>query len=171
MKLARGLPIAAYLGAMVALALAAAFIAVLAIVVWLPPRPPAVMRADEVTAQFTRGYEYAIANRRPMANGAMAWRVQAQPPRAQTVAEMAPVRGRVARGLGLEPAQVRVAAANVVRSDVFVFRVRELDAEVRRHVDEAMSRSAEARRLLDQHRHDIDEAARAIQPISSQLRP
>ena len=39
---------------LVALALAAAFVAVLAIVILLPPRPPDVMRAD-IVAEHLRG--------------------------------------------------------------------------------------------------------------------
>ena len=60
----RGLPIAAYLALLVVLALASAFVAVMAIVIWLPPRPPDVMRADMVAEHFRLGYDQMRARGR-----------------------------------------------------------------------------------------------------------
>ena len=57
----RGLPIAAYLGMLTALALGAAFVAMLAIVIFLPPRPPDVMRTDIVADNFQAGYDHMMA--------------------------------------------------------------------------------------------------------------
>lgn len=71
----RGWPIAAYLVALMAMALAAAFVAVAAIVIWLPPRPPDVMRADVVAAQFQAGYDHMHALGRPMETSEVRWRV------------------------------------------------------------------------------------------------
>ena len=59
MRERRGLPIAAHLGLLVALAFLLAFVGVVAVVIWLPARPPDVMRADEVTQHFQDGYRAA----------------------------------------------------------------------------------------------------------------
>jgi len=121
-----GWPIAAYLGAMLALALAAAFIAVAAIVIWLPPRPPDVVRADVTAARFQAGYEHMVALGRPMADGAIRWRVQSEPPRLLDLPSLRETREELAESLDLEVDRVRIAAT-VTRSDVFVFRVRDLE--------------------------------------------
>ena len=47
-----GVPIAAHLALLVAIALAAAYVVNLAAVVMLPPRPPDVMRGDKVLDAF-----------------------------------------------------------------------------------------------------------------------
>jgi signal transduction histidine kinase len=126
----RGWPIAAYLGALMALALTAAFVAVVAVVLWLPPRPPDVMRADIVAEHFTAGYEQMRATGRPLRDDAMRWRVSATPPRAVDIASMRETRADLAEQLELTPDQVRIAAARVARSDVFVFRVRSVNGEL-----------------------------------------
>lgn len=123
----RGWPIAAYLGALVALALTAAFVAVVMIVIWLPPRPPDVMRADVVAEHFLAGYDHMIAEGRPMPNDHLRWRVQAEAPRALDLMPMRDTRRTLAERLQLQPEQVRIAAARISRSDVFVFRVRDLE--------------------------------------------
>ncbi len=124
----RGLPIAAYLGALVALALASAFVAVLAIVIWLPPRPPDVMRADVISDYFQAGYDHMTATGQPMANDNMGmWEVRSTPPRTTAVPHMQPTLAALAARLNLTVDRVRIAA-RVTRSDVFVFRVRDSDA-------------------------------------------
>src|SRR5690606_10019637 len=127
MREARGLPIAAYLGMLVALALAAAFVATLAIVIFLPPRPPDVMRTDIVTDNFQAGYDHMIALNRPMNERGMIWSIRAEPPEEVDSAAMTPVQHQLAAALELDPDQVRIRAANVVQSDTFVFRVAELE--------------------------------------------
>src|SRR5262249_45345021 len=81
MRTANGFPIAAYLGMLVALALAAAFIAMLAIVIWLPPRPPDVMRADSVAEHFQAGYEHTVSAGSPPTESGMVWAVRSEPPK------------------------------------------------------------------------------------------
>jgi ABC-type sugar transport system substrate-binding protein len=76
----RGLPIAAYLAALMALALTAAFAAALAVVIWLPPKPPDVMRSDEVMEHFQGGYDYMVAEGRTLPGDNMVWRVQREKP-------------------------------------------------------------------------------------------
>lgn len=157
MRRSSGFPIAAYLGALVALALASAFIAVLAIVIWLPPRPPDVMRADEVADHFGAGYDYMLVEQRPLPGDAMAWRVQADAPEKEEGGNhVGPTRVALARQLSLHPEQVTVSAANVVRNDVFVFRVQDMD-ELRR---EALEGLAEALREAQTDRAEADEAMR-----------
>ena len=126
MRTARSLPIAAHLGLLVALAFASAFVMMLAVVIWLPPRPPDVMRADELIDAFAEGYAEAARND-PPSNRAMAWRVAATPP-ARHAREPEPgplrgLRGLLAERLTLSPDRVRIAA-DLLRADTFVFRVR-----------------------------------------------
>ena len=123
-----GFPIAAYLGMLVALALAAAFIAMLAIVIWLPPKPPDVMRADVVAAFFESGYGQTVAFGRPQQGHGMNWSIRNSEPRENDPpTAMRRTQIELARRLALESDQVRVAAATVARNDVFVFQVREGD--------------------------------------------
>jgi signal transduction histidine kinase len=127
----RGIPIAAYLALLVVLALASAFVAVMAIVLWLPPRPPDVMRADMVSDHFKVGYDHMRSHGRPIDDRMMSWRVQAEAPREVHLPQMHPTQHLLASRLELSPEQVRVAAAQIQRSDVFVFRVREAEAIAR----------------------------------------
>jgi signal transduction histidine kinase len=134
----RGLPIAAYLALLVMLALASAFVAVMAIVLWLPPRPPDVMRADMVSEHFKSGYDYMRIHGRPIDDAGMSWRVQAGAPRQVHLPQMHTTQHTLAGRLELHPNQVRIAAAQIQRSDVFVFRVRdaeEMSREARREVE------------------------------------
>lgn len=126
----RGWPIAAYLVALMAMALAAAFVAVAAIVIFLPPRPPDVMRADIVATHFQAGYDHMRVLGRPMDSDMVRWRVQTAAPNMRDIPAMRPTRTQLAEELTLEPDQVRIAAASVARSDVFVFRVRDPQGEV-----------------------------------------
>ena len=54
---ATGLPIAAHLALMLALAFAASFVVLVAVLIWLPPRPPDIMRGDQVIDRFAHGYD------------------------------------------------------------------------------------------------------------------
>lgn len=121
----RGIPIAAYLALLVVLALTSAFVAVMAIVLWLPPRPPDVMPADIVSDHFKVGYEHMRLHNRPISDGIMTWRVQRDAPRQMHLPQMLPTQHLLASRLGLPPEGVRVAAAQIQRNDVFVFRVRD----------------------------------------------
>ncbi len=144
----RGWPIAAYLVALMAMALAAAFVAVAAIVIWLPPRPPDVMRADIVADHFQAGYDHMRAIGRPMESQMVRWRVQADPPHMRDIPAMRPTRTQLAEELTLEPDQVRIAAASVARSDVFVFRVRDPEGEMRVRTGEIITESRESRTTI-----------------------
>lgn len=151
-----GLPIAAYLAALVALALAAAFIAVVAIVLWLPPRPPDVMRSDKVTHYFLAGYDHMTATGRPV-DDEMAWSIRREAPDQHDLHELDSTQHEIAAELRLDPDQVRIAAAQVTRSDVIVFRVREEDAEL--EIARARELAAEALRAARQHEADMEAAA------------
>lgn len=132
-KAARGLPIAAYLGLLVALALACAFIAVLAIVIWLPPRPPDVTRADLLIGEFQAGYTEAVATGAAPANDELAWRIAAAPTRQSALPHLSHTRAQLAERLGLPGESVQIAAAEIARSERFVFRVREFEGRHREH--------------------------------------
>lgn len=133
----RGLPIAAYLGALVALALTSAFIAMLAIIIWLPPKPPDVMRSDEVAQHFQAGYDYACAENRALPNDNMIWRIQSEAPGDEAPApEMHLAQLRLARSLDLDMSKVRFAAENVRQDGGFMFAVRDVE-ELKRQMEEA----------------------------------
>jgi len=126
MRDVRGLPIAAYLGVLVALALAAAFVAVIAIVIWLPPRPPDVMRTDVIADHFQAGYDHMNAVGRPMSGDEMVWSVrEQQPQRSDEAPRMRVTEAQLAQRLDLTPRQVVASATQIARNDVFVFRVRD----------------------------------------------
>ncbi|MBI3438184.1 MAG: HAMP domain-containing protein [Proteobacteria bacterium] len=126
----RGLPIAAHLGLLVALAFVSAFIGIVAVVIWLPPRPPDVMRADMVAQHFADGYAAARTSGHAPGGDTMEWTIASLPPSGDEASPfMEPVRGDLARHLGLRPEQIRLGASHFARGDVFVFRVR--DAEER----------------------------------------
>lgn len=118
-----GLPIAAYLGLLVALALAAAFVAVIAVVIFLPPRPPDVMRADVVAQHFGAGYEQAMRTPNNLPRDGMVWSIHHDAPKAEATSHLALMQMHLAQHLRLHPNQVRMAASTFARSDVFVFRV------------------------------------------------
>ncbi len=122
-----GLPIAAHLGLLVALAFASAFVAIVAVVIWLPPRPPDVMRADVIANQFQAGYEHMRATGRPIEGDAMSWSVGAEAPRLSGAPHLSEARRQLALRLSLDGERVRIAATRIAQNDVFVFRVR--DAE------------------------------------------
>lgn len=190
MRETRGLPIAAYLGALVALALAAAFVATLAIVIFLPPRPPDVMRADVVADNFQAGYDHMMALNRPMNERGMVWDIRAAPPEEIDSPAMAPTRHQLAQALDLSSDQVVIKASNVVQSDVFVFRVQDVDnwmqnseqaaeeaervaEEVRRAHDQATERILEAReqmRQAEEERQQAEEEFRAEREAIAEAR-
>jgi signal transduction histidine kinase len=151
-----GLPVAAYLGLLIALALAAAFIAVLAVVIWLPPRPPDVMRMDMLTERFAEGFAVSRANGQIPRGDAMAWRIVPDAP--------VPAHGHVrhfmripeiqlARALDLGPGQVRVRATRIERGDTFVFQVRAAN----RAAHEAEAQAREALRRVSEHDEQREE--------------
>src|SRR5512147_3170935 len=88
----RGLPIAAHLGLLVALAFASAFVVMLAVIIWLPPRPPDVMRADQLIDAFAQGYAQAQAGERP-SNRSMTWRFVSHAPVLDPEALEGPIAG------------------------------------------------------------------------------
>src|SRR5690606_21844989 len=174
MREARGLPIAAYLGMLVVLALAAAFVASLAIVIFLPPRPPDVLRADKVAEHFQEGYDEMTAlGRLPNGRGVI-WEVRASPPEKTHSPYMHMTQRQLAGARELEPDQVRLAAAHVATDDTFVFRVLDIEAfndhildadevaqiaeETRRAHEEAAERLAEARERMEELEHARAEA-------------
>ncbi|MEZ5957108.1 MAG: ATP-binding protein [Hyphomonadaceae bacterium] len=168
MRETRGLPIAAYIGALVAIALAAAFIATLAIVIFLPPRPPDVMRADTVAENFQAGYDHMIALNRPMNERGMVWVVRAEPPEEADSVAMAPTQHQLAAALDLEPEQVRIQAANIVQNDTFVFRVAELQdwtEASQQAIEDAQTAAEEARRSHEEAAERLEAARDRIRDL------
>lgn len=157
MRETRGLPIAAYLGMLAALALASAFVATLAIVIWLPPRPPDVMRADEVAELFEAGYGYMEDTGRTLNQEGVIWDVRAQPPEKSESPYMRITQRQLAGALDLHPNQVRIVAAQVVRNDVFVFRVRNIE-EITRDAERAAREAEHVRREAERAERDAERA-------------
>lgn len=169
-----GLPIAAYLGALVALALTSAFVAVLAIVLWLPPRPPDVMRADDIAEHFQAGYDYASVEGRALPGDSMSWSIQREAPEfADDPHHMAQARAELAQRLDLTPDQVQLEAERVVSSDVFVFRVQDVE-ELRREalegLREALVEAEEDRRDADRSAREAEDAIRAAEDAVREAR-
>jgi len=166
MRETRGLPIAAYLGALVAIALAAAFIATLAIVIFLPPRPPDVMRADTVAENFQAGYDHMLALNRPMNERGMVWEIRAEPPEEVDSPAMSSTRIALADAIDLRPDQIRIQATNVVQSDTFVFRVAGLEEWT-----EASQQAAEdAQMAVEEARLAREEATERLQAARERIR-
>jgi signal transduction histidine kinase len=118
----------------VALAFVSAFVGIVAVVIWLPPRPPDVMRADMVAQHFQDGYAATRAFGREPDRDAMEWSIAALPPSDDEASPfMEPMRGRLAQHLGLRREQVRLTAAQFAGSDVFVFRVRDAEEHIAMH--------------------------------------
>ena len=110
MREQRGLPIAAHLGLLVALAFVSAFVGIIAVVIWLPPRPPDVMRADMVAQHFQDGYAATRASGHAPDRDTMEWTIAARPASDDEASPfMAPVRVHLAQHLGLRREQVRLA--------------------------------------------------------------
>jgi len=164
----RGFPIAAYLAALVALALAAAFVAVVLVVLWLPPRPPDVMRADTVVDYFNAGYDHVAATGRTI-NDEMDWSIRrAAPAEKDPPRRMLATQHELAGRLRLRPEQVRIAAAKITRSEVMVFRVREVEA--RAHQEHAREAARVAREAMRESREAVREAREAERDLRSELR-
>jgi signal transduction histidine kinase len=162
----RGLPIAAYLGMLVAIALTAAFVAMLAIVIFLPPRPPDVMRADVVADNFQAGYDHMIALNRPINERGMVWDIRANPPEEIDSAAMAPTRHQLAQALDLSSDQVAIKATNVVQSDVFVFRVQDMED----WTEDSEHAAEEAERIAEEVQRAHDEATERILNARERMR-
>jgi two-component system, OmpR family, sensor kinase len=155
-----GLPIAAYLGFLVALALASAFVAVLAIVIWLPPRPPDVTPADTVADEFRAGYDFMLAEGRPLPSDSLSWFVQRNAPDSRVLSShLQPTQFELANSLALAPEQVRVGASSIVRNETFVFRVRDLE-EIQREVARAERDAHRAERAVERESHWEEHRAR-----------
>ncbi|MBL8545013.1 MAG: HAMP domain-containing protein [Hyphomonadaceae bacterium] len=168
MRETRGFPIAAYLGMLVALALAAAFVATLAIVIFLPPRPPDVMRADIVADNFQAGYDHMIALNRPMNERGMVWEVRAEPPEEIESPAMDDTRIQLAEALDVTPDQIRIQASNVVQNDTFVFRVAELEdwtEQSQQAAEDAWEAAEEARRAHQEAAERLQAAEERIEGL------
>ncbi|MBC7769844.1 MAG: hypothetical protein H7124_13765, partial [Phycisphaerales bacterium] len=123
-----GLPIAAYLGMLMALALAMAFVATLAIIIFLPPRPPDVLRADKVSEHFQEGYDHMTALGRTMNERGVVWEIRQEPPDKSDSPYMRMTQHQLASSLELNQNQVRVFADHIATdADMFVFRVGDLE--------------------------------------------
>lgn len=171
MRESRGLPIAAYIGMLVAIALAAAFVATLAIVIFLPPRPPDVMRTDTVAENFQAGYDHMLALNRPMNERGMVWDVRADPPNEDDSSPaMMPTQHQLAGALELDPDQVRIHATNVVQSDTFVFRVAEMEDWTEasaQAVEDAQAAAEDARRAHDDATERLEAARERISELEA----
>ena len=167
-----GLPIAAHLGLLVALAFASAFVVMIAVIIFLPPRPPDVVRGDQILEQFAAGFADARAQGRAPPNSDVTWRIVAAAPRERSTPGTLPLRTDLAERLQLEPANVRVAA-RTARSDVFVFRVREVERHMHmqhemrlRHGeagDDVEARIEEEVAAIEKARRESGEAGRRVE--------
>lgn len=162
----RGLPIAAYLGMLTALALGAAFVATLAIVIFLPPRPPDVMRTDIVADNFQAGYDHMMALNRTMNERGMIWEIRQNPPDEIDSPAMFATQRQLADALDLDMDQVRIKAANVVQSDVFVFRVQDVES----WVQDSEAAADEAERMADEVREAHQRATERIEAARDRMR-
>lgn len=172
MKQRNGLPIAAYLGMLVALALAAAFVATLAIVIFLPPRPPDVMRADEVADHFQAGYDHMTALGRPMSERGVVWEVRNEPPAESSDHGLMATQHQLASALDLQAGQVRVSASHVQMDDAIVFRVRDIEALARQAESGADAEQvlAELQRAHEQAAERLEAAREAAQAAADAQR-
>jgi signal transduction histidine kinase len=131
---ARGLPIAAHLGLLAAISVAASFLVAVAIVILLPPRPPDIMRADQIIDGFAGAYAEAAAGQTPAPKGPLRFTFQTEPPRFGP-RRGGPVANVIAARLNL-PKSAVMAHAREVRGDNFVFRVQNLEGR-REHITES----------------------------------
>ncbi|MEQ1820513.1 MAG: ATP-binding protein [Terricaulis sp.] len=171
MRETRGLPIAAYLGMLVAIALAAAFVATLAIVIFLPPRPPDVMRADVVADNFQAGYDHMVALNRPMNERGMVWEVRGDEPEDDDSPAMSGTRIQLAAAIDIRPDQIRIQATNIVQSDTFVFRVAELEdwsEQSQQAVEDAQAAAEEAQLEHEQATERLEAARERIRDLEQE---
>lgn len=139
----RGLPIAAHLALLVAMALAAAYVVNIAAVVMLPPRPPDVMRGDRVLDAFVAGYEQARTGGTPKSGRGARWAFHHQRPRAGAMPRAGRLLTReLASRLNVSSGDV-IVAFDATPNDVVVFRVRRDEFQL--HMDQ--------RRIHDARRH------------------
>lgn len=142
----KGLPIAAHLAFLVAIALAAAYVVNIAAVVMLPPRPPDVMRGDKVLDAFAEGFAVAREGRTPKSEGAK-WTVEKQKPRISGTPRPARIISRdLARRLSIDPQRV-IVAFDPTPTDVVVFRVRSEQFRVEHDKMRAQAVEAEGARF------------------------
>lgn len=154
MNIRAGLPIAAYLGMLVAIALSAAFVATLAIVIFLPPRPPDVMRADKVAEHFQAGYDHMTALGRTMNERGVVWEVRENPPEGGESPYMSVTQHELAQLLDLQLGQVRAHADHIrTDGDMFVFRVAGVEG-----LTEDVFSADEAARIAEEVRHAHEDA-------------
>jgi signal transduction histidine kinase len=128
----KGWPMVAHIAALLALAIAACFAVNFAILTFLPPRPPDVVRADRVISAFTKGYRALAAGEKPAELEGARWSVAATAPRAPNRDESPParaIRRGVAGALNLPAQSVRLAFDAAGR-DAMVFRVNHQDLRV-----------------------------------------
>ncbi len=171
MRETRGLPIAAYIGMLVAIALAAAFVATLAIVIFLPPRPPDVMRADVVADNFQAGYDHMVALNRPMNERGMVWEVRGDEPEDDDSPAMSGTRIQLADAIDIRPDQIRIQATNIVQSDTFVFRVAELEdwsEQSQQAVEDAQAAAEEAQLEHEQATERLEAARERIRDLEQE---
>lgn len=71
----RGLPIAAHIALLVTVALVAAYVVNLILVVMLPPRPPNLVRADQMATRFEEAYRAAAKGLLPSNDQKTRWRI------------------------------------------------------------------------------------------------
>lgn len=164
------IPIVGYLGMLVAMALAAAFVATLAIVIWLPPRPPDVMPADAVAEMFVDGYEYMREEGRLLPDSGMVWSVRSTAPEGQDEPHMMATRALLAAKLRVASDRVVVAADHVRRNDVFVFRIQDVEElhqeaadAAREALSDTMMESREAERAMREAELEMRHAQRDLQ--------
>ena len=164
-----GLPIAAYLIGLSAAAMTAAFVAALTIVLVLPPRPPGLLRGDQLIAAFSEAYAEAIAGRRPAARGRLEFKITHQPPQPTQNPMAAQFADDVADSLQTSPAAIRVAGA-FVRSGAVVFRRNGDEASLADTLDDAIRVVELASRPIaaSQGSAQIDQAT--IAPMDSKRR-
>jgi two-component system OmpR family sensor kinase len=122
----RGLPIAAHLALLVALAFAAAFVVNIAVVIWLPPRPPDVMRGDHLIEEFARGFDEARATNHVPRSEIMRWRIADRPINAEPSPAGHMLAPQLAERIGVAPDHVHIAA-HAAQSEMFVYRVRNFE--------------------------------------------
>ncbi len=173
-----GLPIAAHLAALVAMALVAAYVVNIAAVVMLPPRPPDVVRGDVVLDAFVTGYAAARAGNPPRSGSGAKWAVDAERPKVRAMPRPGTLLTRdLSRRLEIAPDKV-IVAYDPTPSDVVVFRVRREEMRIareamrggdgthREHLREGGHEGRTREIIIEQHT-----APRAVAPPAPALPP
>lgn len=169
-----GLPIAAHLALLVAIALAAAYVVNLAAVVMLPPRPPDVMRGDKVLDAFVTGYTAAKDGRAPPAGNAK-WSITRERPRTGAMPRPGRLLTRdLSKRLGVDSGKV-IVAFDPTPSDVVVFRVRTEEFRVmndrrameehHRQAERMQDRAEDGRERAERSRERVDRERVRIERI------